>query len=158
MLDPRNKSKERIVPPAPLPFVSRKALRRVKDWIAPATECRYCSGEVELVENSDIYGRSYGDWPYAYLCRPCNAYVGVHKDTDLPLGTLANEALRSARKMAKSQFFLVNKLMCRDRTFAYQWLADKMGISTKVCHFGMFEIDQCTAAYTILKAYKIGDV
>ena len=30
-----------------------------------------------------------------YICKPCDAYVGVHKGTDKALGRLANKELRS---------------------------------------------------------------
>lgn len=48
--------------------------------------CDYCGGPTEYVDSSVIYGRSYG---MIYLCRPCRAYVGVHRGTNKPLGRLA---------------------------------------------------------------------
>lgn len=153
MLDPRSKSKERIVPPEPLPFVSRKALGRVKDWMAPPSECPYCDNPVELVNNSQIYTRSYGDWPYVYWCRPCDAYVGLHPQTDLPLGTLADAALRDARKQSKREFLRVSKKLGMGRSTAYTWLAQRMEIDKKLCHFGMFDGKQCLRAYRILKTF-----
>lgn len=41
--------------------------------------CPYCGRVAKYVDSSVIYyGHSYG---MAYLCRPCNAYVGVHHGT-----------------------------------------------------------------------------
>lgn len=65
-IDPRANAPERIAARAPLPHISRRALKRVKNPLPAPTECRYCGGCVELVSNSEIYnGREYGEWPYA---------------------------------------------------------------------------------------------
>lgn len=145
-VDPRAASQEKIVPPAPLPYVSRRALARVKNPIPAPTCCPYCSGPVELVNNSAIYRREYGDWPYAYLCRPCDAYVGLHPDTDIPLGTLANADLRKARKDSKTLFHAWMDANGLSRKAAYQWLAEHLGISVGECHFGWFDVERCSAA------------
>ena len=74
--------------------LDKDTAEKVKDPTPVPTECRYCNGPVELVENSEIYRRNYGKWPYAYLCRSCDAYVGLHPNTLIPLGSLANRELR----------------------------------------------------------------
>ena len=69
-IDPRANAPERIAAPAPLPHISRGALKRVKNPIRAPTDCRYCGDEVHLVCNSEIYnGRGYGDWPYGVVSR-----------------------------------------------------------------------------------------
>lgn len=149
-VDPRAYSEHKLVPPAPLPHVSRHALRRVKDWMPPPTCCPYCDGPVRLVVNSEIYrGRAYGDWPYAYLCRPCDAFVGLHPETDLPLGTLANRELREARKVAKRLWSMVASAERMDRTQAYAWLAKRMRIPPAECHFGHFNLQRAALAFNI---------
>lgn len=146
-IDPRASAAERIAAPAPLPHVSRRALKRVKNPLPAPTICRYCGGCVELVSNSEIYnGREYGDWPYAYLCTDCKAYVGLHPDTDIPLGTLASAQLRKDRNTAKDAFHRVKEQRGFSRSLAYQWLAGKMGIEVGVCHFGWFDQDECALA------------
>lgn len=153
-IDPRAHNLDKIVPPAPLPHVSRRALLRVKDPIAIPTACRYCDSSVELVENSAIYnGRTFGDWPYAYLCDCCGAYVGLHPDTDLPLGTLADKRTRDARNATKKTFEAIWRDRHMSRTQAYAWLAGKLGISVAECHFGLFEPDQCRAAEAFAQEY-----
>lgn len=149
-IDPRANAPERIAAPAPLPHVSRRALKRVKNPLPIPTICRYCGGCVELVSNSEIYnGREYGDWPYAYLCTDCKAYVGLHPDTDIPLGTLAALQLRKDRNTAKDAFHRVKKQRGFSRSLAYQWLAGKMGIEIDVCHFGWFDQDECAKALAL---------
>jgi len=146
-IDPRANAPERIAAPAPLPHVSRRALKRVKNPLPIPTACRYCGDSVVLVNNSEIYnGRTYGDWPYAYLCSGCRAYVGLHPDTDIPLGTLANDQLRKDRNASKAVFHRLKEDRGFSRTLAYQWLAGQMGISVDECHFGWFEHEQCAQA------------
>lgn len=144
----------------PLPYISRRALARVKDKVDAPTACPYCAGKVDLVSNSEIYrGTEYGDWPYAYLCRGCGAYVGLHPSTDIPLGTLADKETREARKTAKEPFFhLARKRFGGDRSAAYQWLAGRMDIPASQCHFGMFSADQCAKALSIIEHAVTGRV
>lgn len=144
-IDPRASSEEKLVPP-PLPFVSRKALRRVKEYMTPPNQCRYCGGPVRLINHSEIYGREYSEWPYLYDCRTCDAYVGLHPQTDLPLGTMADAELRSARKTNKAKFISLMKNRGWDRDKAYSWLALEMGICKGACHWGWFDSDQCVRA------------
>lgn len=157
-IDSRAHSLDKLAPPAPLPHVSRRALKRVNDPIAIPTTCRYCGGHVELVENSVIYnGRTFGDWPYAYLCDDCRAYVGLHPDTDLPLGTLADKPTRDARNACKKTFEFIWRDKHMSRKQAYAWLAGKLGISVAECHFGLFEPEQCRAAEVFSTAYLRGE-
>ena len=148
--DPRAASSEKVIPPAPLPHVSRRALARVKNPLPVPTSCPYCAGTVSLLINSAIYRREYGEWPYAYLCRPCDAYVGLHPETDIPLGTLANSELRVARQSSKALFHSMMEACGLSRAEAYIWLAGKMGIPVGECHFGWFGLDRCAQARVAL--------
>lgn len=152
-IDPRCNTPEPIPAPAPLPYVSREALKRVKDPLPPPIACRYCNGQVRLVQNAVIYkGRSYGKWPYVYLCNGCWAYIGLHPDTDIPLGTLANRALRDARNRTKAIFQNYLSDAGMSRTTAYRWLADQMGIEVSSCHFGWFEQSDCDRVRAIVES------
>lgn len=150
-IDPRANSEQKIDAPWPLPHVSRRALKRCKDSLPPPTECRYCTGNVEIVSNSRVYGREYGDWPYLYLCECCGAYVGLHPDTDLPLGTLADGELREARKTNKAHFVELMRVGRNSRKSQYQWLAKRLSIPASECHWGMFDIDMCEQAGLICR-------
>lgn len=145
-IDPRASSPGRLVAPAPLPHVSRRALKRVKNPLPVPTNCRYCAGNVELINNSKIYGREFGEWPYAYRCDDCGAYVGLHPSTDIPLGTLATAQLRKDRNLSKDMFHKVRERRGFTRSLAYEWLAGKMGIPVGQCHFGWFDQDECALA------------
>ncbi len=147
MRDPRHLSLVKLVPPAPLPHVSRKALARVTDPLPAPTTCSYCQSPVELISNERIYGIEYGEWPYAYSCTGCDAYVGLHPHTDVPLGTLADSALRAARKRSKAAFAAATRLLgISERRNAYMWLANAMNIPVPECHFAWFDQNLCRRA------------
>lgn len=146
-MDIRVFSDGEITPPHPIPYVSRAALKRIGNgYLPPPKHCPYCQAKVELVNNEEIYSRSYGEWPYAYSCTSCDAYVGVHKETDIPLGTLANSSLRDARKL-KRVFFSLQKEKGWSRNKAYQWLSDKLEIPLDQCHWGWFNEFTCQRAH-----------
>lgn len=153
-VDPRSQSKTTLTAPAPLPHVSRRALARVRDRIEPPTACHCCGGPVKLTNNRDVYnGQSFGDWPYVYRCAQCQAYVGLHPDTDLPLGIMADRQTIQARKEAKTVFQRVVLVRhSRDRNAGYAWLARALGIPTSVCHFGMFDHARALAARDVCRS------
>lgn len=146
-VDPRALVTTKLPSPYPLPYISRRALARVKDRLDPPTACDCCgSVEVHLVSNDQIYnGKRYGDWPFAYLCLDCHAYVGLHPNTDLPLGTMADKDLRNKRKGAKDLWVSMLKDfgLEKDRAAAYAELAQALGIENRYCHFGMFDHEMC---------------
>lgn len=102
--------------------------------------CPYCGTHPEYVDSSVIYGKSYG---MIYLCKPCDAYVGVHKGTDTPLGRLANKELREWKKKAHEAFDPLWKHGGMKRSQAYEWLAGTLGIKKEHCHIGMFDVNYC---------------
>lgn len=161
MIDPRANG-PKIKPPAPLPYVSRKALKRVKDWVYPSKVCNVCQEEaVVLCNNREVYnGKQYGKWPYVYRCVACNAYVGLHPDTDLPLGTLADASTREARNASKQLFHKVTELYFGGkREAAYPWFANQLKMATNVCHFGMFdEVDALRAGEVCYTALMEGEI
>lgn len=130
-----------------------KAIARVKNPLPKPDICPFCSGSVHAVKNSAIYGKTYGDWPYAYLCTICRAYIGMHPSTDIPLGTLADKPLREARKDAKPVFNAIWQGRHMRRGDAYKWLAGEMGIPHGECHFGWFTAAQCRKAALVCESY-----
>lgn len=135
---------------------SRKAIKRVLNPLPAPTVCPHCGGEVQICSNDVIYGRKYGDWPWAYVCMnqgQCDAYVGMLPFTNIPLGTLATREIREARKLAKAAF---NPLWQGDaprfnRSEAYQWLASQLGIEKETCHVGWFDVAMCQKVVLVCK-------
>lgn len=132
-------------PPKKTPWnPSRKATARVKNPLPAPTICQHCGASVKLVSNAEIYGRPYGEWPWAFLCEGCRAYVGLHPFTGIPLGTLADGPTREARKRAKAAFNPIWQRGDMTRSGAYEWLARRMGIANaEECHIGWFNAEQC---------------
>lgn len=105
--------------------------------------CPFChrlaektTGEIIYPNRPDLSKKEF------FLCEPCGAYVGCHKD-GRPLGSLANKKTRSARQWAHSMFDpLWGKGVLR-RKDAYRLLAEKLGINVDDCHIGHFNVDQC---------------
>lgn len=100
--------------------------------------CDYCGHKAALVDDSEIYGRSFGHT--AYLCRNCGAYVGCHGRTDKPLGRLADATLRKWKMAAHASFDPLWKTgpFRGRRKAAYGWLAGQMGLPVEKTHIGMF--------------------
>ncbi len=152
-VDPRALCTAKLHAPHHLPYVSRRALKRVKDRLDPPTRCNLCDNPVRLAKNREIYnGQDYGDWPFVYLCCGCAAYVGLHPDTDLPLRTLADRETREARKLAKNEFHRVSrKMFGSDRKEAYAWLAQTLEIDPRYAHFGFMTWMDCNRVIAILR-------
>jgi len=129
---------------------SRMAIARVKNALPAPTICPHCAGKVEIAKNSEIYGREYGEWPWAYLCRGCCAYVGMHPFTAIPLGTLADEPTRDARKRAKAAFNPLWESRRMTRSEAYSWLASQLDIAVGACHVGWFDVATCERVIKII--------
>lgn len=112
--------------------------RKIDLYPIPST-CIYCGATVKYTTNAEIYGREFGNGK-CYKCTSCDAYVGVHAGTCIPLGLLANSELRELKKQCHSLFDSVwkdNRRLSREK--AYGRLAKLLGIPTKECHFGWFD-------------------
>jgi hypothetical protein len=120
--------------------------------------CPYCNKATKYVNDSRVYGRSYGS--YVYVCFPCKAWVGVHKNTRVSLGRVSKEKLRELKMKAHNRFDLIWKEMMLfriskqvARCTAYEYMAEKMGIDVKECHVGYFDDKQCIKFIELTKEY-----
>ncbi len=120
--------------------------------------CPYCGGKPEFVESDAVYSRSYG---MIWLCRPCEAWVGVHKESGQPLGRLADQSLRERKREAHHYFdnlwrrkmlkYKISKGAARSR--AYSWLSERLRIHPDQCHIGMMDDTECLAVIMLCKPY-----
>ena len=110
-------------------------------------KCSYCNKETEYIDSKNYYsnGVSYG---MIYICRGCDAYVGVHKGTDNALGTLANKELRELRKQAHALFDPIWKSGKMSRKDAYRYLFDNTGVK----HISWTDIESCKKVIEFLDA------
>lgn len=133
-----------------------------------AVVCPYCGDEAVLTDSKEVYGRSYGN---IWICRPCDAYVGVHNDgKNQPFGRLANKELREWRKKAHAVFdprwkrhmtgwkgvTKGGKKHASPRTKAYRWLSVQLGIPLEGCHIGEFDVDMCKKVVEICQSVGRG--
>lgn len=119
--------------------------------------CPYCHSPTQYTDSSIIYGKSYG---MIYLCKDCDAWVGVHKGSDKALGRLANAELRELKKAAHALFDPLWQRKMKQgfkknhaRAKAYKWLSKELGIDAKDTHIGMFNEEQCKQVIEICKTY-----
>lgn len=123
------------------------------------TECPYCKAEEIIHTTNDyLYGRKYykGGNCNCYVCIVCKASVGTHPDGITPLGRLADKELKTLKKEAHALFDPLWKSGERSRNQAYKWLAKKLGISVRECHFGHFDKTMLQKAIEILSKVQKG--
>lgn len=111
--------------------------------------CDYCGKPTEYVDSSVVYhGRSYG---MIYYCKACEAWVGVHRGSDKPMGRLANFELRVEKRKAHAVFDQIWRHKHMRRESAYAWLAEQLGLPRQETHIGMFDVDQCKRVVEICR-------
>lgn len=109
--------------------------------------CSYCgkfsrkvTGETVYPHRPDLSAKTF------YQCVPCDAYVGTHPGTDIPLGRLANAELRRWKSLTHLVFDPLWQSERYTRKEAYTRLGILMGLVPDECHIGMFNIEQCRRA------------
>lgn len=119
--------------------------------------CLYCNNHAEIVDGDVIY-RHRKDLKFLkfWLCRPCQAYVGTHKNSNgKPLGTLAKPKLRKLRNQVHALFDKIwmgeNKIMRHGQ--AYSWFSQELGIGKEKCHVAMFNQAMCLKAIEVCKKF-----
>lgn len=103
--------------------------------------CPYCGHPTKLVDDSEIYGRSFGT--KCYYCKPCQAWVGCHKYSGKALGRLANRNLRQLKHQAHEAFDPIWKEGHMTRGEAYKMLSVAFGLPQEQTHIGMFDEEMC---------------
>lgn len=108
-------------------------------------KCPYCGRAAVLKPAAYVYGdRAMDEYIYACAGYPaCDSYVGVHRETLKPKGTLANGDLRNLRIRAHkllSQLWL-NGIMTKKQ--AYRWIGYKFALTEDQAHIGSFSKYMC---------------
>lgn len=121
--------------------------------------CGYCGKVSEKVSGKDVYPlRADLSTRQFYKCRPCDAFIGCHPGTDIPLGTLADAKLRKMRSKAHTQFDPLWKGGFLKRKQAYAALAKYLGIHVDACHVGLFDSETCEKVVTFSHKYMDGQI
>lgn len=120
-------------------------------------KCPYCGSRALLRPASVVYGPRAIDptAPYCVCARypACDAYVAAHKDTRLPMGTLADRELRRKRVEAHKAFdrLWTNGLM--DKKQAYRWLQANLDLPEQEAHIGRFSLFRCEQVIRLCESY-----
>ena len=120
-------------------------------------KCPYCGAMAVRRTAKDIYGAAAKD-PEAklYVCSrypACDAYVGVHKRTGLPMGTLANGELRHKRIVAHRTFDRLWQSGLMTKWQAYKWLQAKLDLDAEHTHIAMFSDYMCEQVIALCKCF-----
>ncbi len=107
--------------------------------------CPYCGGTAVLRDGKYVYGdRARGEKLYVCSNYPeCDAYVGVHEGTNIPLGTLAKAELRNKRIRAHRLFDSIWKNNLMTKKEAYRWMEYFMGLGRDEGHIAYFSDYRC---------------
>jgi hypothetical protein len=118
--------------------------------------CPYCRAPAVQCTGADIYDNPAYLLKIIWRCSPCHAWVGCHEGTSVPLGRLANSALRHAKRKAHDAFDALwrpgTAQRCETRSRAYYWLALRLRIRPEDCHIGMFDVDTCNRTVAVCRA------
>jgi len=118
--------------------------------------CGYCGARSVLRDSAVIYGGvSYGP---VYICGnypTCNAYVGTHRGTTKPLGSLANGELRWLRKVCHAAFDPIWRTGRMKRKEAYRWMREALELDEDEAHIAMFDEVKCRRLLAIIDGRSI---
>lgn len=109
--------------------------------------CPKCHSKALLRPASVIFGDKAPD-PTAkyYVCArypACDCYVSAHRRTHMPMGTLADPALRKKRNQAHQALDRLWRSGLMSRTQAYRLLQLHLGLPPEEAHIAKFSMDRC---------------
>jgi len=105
----------------------------------------HCGARAMLRPASVVHGDKAKN-EYLYICSrypACDSYVGVHKKTLKPLGTLADKALRIKRIETHKAFNQLWESGLMKKWQAYKWMEAKFGLNSQQAHIAKFSEYMC---------------
>lgn len=108
-------------------------------------KCPYCGSQAFLRPASVVHEYA-APGEEVYLCArfpACDAYVSAHRDSHLPMGTLADKALRIKRRQAHIALNRLWEQRLMTRKEAYRWLQVQLGLPESEAHIGHFSAYRC---------------
>lgn len=109
-------------------------------------KCPYCNAQAVLRPSHVVYGDKAKPGRYLYVCArypKCDAYVGAHAKSLLPMGTLANGDLRHKRILAHKALDEFRALGRMEKWQAYKWLQAKFSLRSDQAHIAKFSEYMC---------------
>jgi len=138
------------LPPSEKDERRRERLREWLDHVHQGNVYCHCGALARWVDSAIVYnGISFGK---IYLCSnypKCDSWVGVHRNSKRPKGTLADKETREARKQAHFIFDTTWKSPLADqrvfltRKQAYLWMREAMNMEKHEAHIAMMTPHQC---------------
>ena len=108
--------------------------------------CPYCKAKATLHPASYVFGEAAKPDSFLYVCDrypACDSYVGAHRSSKLPMGTLADGDLRHKRIQAHKALGWLWNSGLMTKTQAYKWLQAKLGLSSEQAHIAKFSHYMC---------------
>ena len=121
--------------------------------------CPYCEEKTVLVDGSVVYPhRPDLRHKLFYLCRPCSAFVGCHKNMrnrpDVPLGFPAKPRLRNLRTRIHTVFDPIWRENYLSRSQAYAEFSKRLGIPVSDCHISQFMEERAERALVVAQEWR----
>lgn len=117
--------------------------------------CPYC-GSRALLRPASMVHECAGPGEEVYVCAHfpvCNAYVSAHRDSHLPMGTLADKSLRRKRRQAHLALARLWEQGLMTRKEAYRWLQVQMGLPESETHIGRFSEFRCEQVINLCERF-----
>ena len=108
-------------------------------------KCPYCGSRALLRPTSVVHKHTIpGEEVYVCARFPaCDAYVSAHRDSHLPMGTLADKSLRIKRRQVHIALSQLWERGLMTRKEAYRWLQVQLGLPESEAHIGRFSAYRC---------------
>jgi len=117
--------------------------------------CPYCKSKTDYSKSSaEVYnGQDFGP---IFICRPCKAWVGAHKDREEPMGMVCKSDDKLSRVITHAYFDPLwqpasKYQIFKTRAQAYEMFAREMKLPPALAHIGCLTISECVKLQAICK-------
>jgi hypothetical protein len=111
------------------------------------TRCDTCwSTDIAFKNEAELYDKQRRDWPWIWHCNKCDAIVGTHPGTNMPLGYMANKDIRNKRGKLHRLLDPLWQAKIYDRDVLYDALAHLLNMEPQECHVSTLRPKQLTIA------------
>jgi len=122
-------------------------------------KCPYCRSQA-LLRPASVVHECAAPGEEVYVCARypvCNAYVSAHRDSHLPMGTLADRSLRQKRRQAHIALNQLWEQGLMTRKEAYRWLQVQLGLPESEAHIGHFSEFRCEQVIRLCSRFTSAD-
>lgn len=120
----------------------------------PVPICPYCKKPSQRLTGASVYPhRKDLAKKIFYVCAPCDARVGCHPGTVVPLGIMANAEHRAIKSEAHRVFDQLWKSRYMTRSDAYSWMRKALGLTADEAHIGKMCPSDCRKLIELVSAH-----